>query len=69
MKIAVSKTLGQIKGGPKPSIHMDVWLGQDMGMGGQMYDRASVERMVGKGGDPYSGAAPLLSPCNTKIDD
>ena len=24
-------------------------------MGGQMYDRASVERMVGKGGDPYSG--------------
>lgn len=27
-----------------------------------MYDRASVERMVGKGGDPYSGAAHCSAP-------
>jgi hypothetical protein len=32
---------------------------QDMGMGGQVYDRSSIEKMVGKGDAMFSGQGAL----------
>ncbi len=32
---------------------------QDMGMGGQVYDRESIEKMYGKGGENFPGRASL----------
>jgi hypothetical protein len=37
------------------SFQCEVLLAQDMGMGGTVYDRSQIEKMVGKGGD-YAGA-------------
>lgn len=31
---------------------------QDMGMGGQVYDRQQIEQMYGKGGESFPGKLP-----------
>lgn len=33
---------------------------QDMGMGGQVYDRSQIEQMYGKGGENFPGALHAL---------
>lgn len=43
---------------------------QDMGMGGQMYDRQSIEKMYGKGGDMHEGKIINTTSvkCTTSLD-
>jgi hypothetical protein len=36
---------------------------QDMGMGGQVYDRNQIEQMYGKGGEDFPGQQMFVCKC------